>query len=91
MYNIWIGDKKLNKRWAVLKSEGDPGIQNKTDRRPIKFMIDQSRSMVTTAGDKVSDMIGKSKFREIFQDLCLEQLFFSGLIRAAGESFLIFS
>ena len=75
----------------MLKSEGDPGIQNKTDRRPIKFMIerriDQSRSLVMTAGDKVSDMIGKSKFREIFQDLCFKQLFFSGLIRAAGESF----
>ena len=92
MYNIWIGDKKLNKRWAVLKSEGDPGIQNKTDRRPIKFMIerriDQSRSMVTTAEDKANDMIGQSKFREIFQELCSEQLFFSRSIRAAGESFL---
>ena len=93
MYNIWIGDKNLNKRWAVLKFEGDPGIQNKTDRQPIKFMIerriDQSRSMVTTAKDKASDMIGQSKFREIFQELCSEQLFFSRSIRAAGESFLI--
>ena len=95
MYNIWIGDKNLNKRWAVLKFEGDPGIQNKTDRQPIKFMIerriDQSRSMVTTAEDKANDMIGQSKFREIFQELCSEQLFFSRSIRAAGESFLIFT
>ena len=72
----------------MLKSEGDPGIQNKTDRQPIKFMIerriDQSRSMVTTAEDKANDMIGQSKFREIFQELCSEQLFFSRSIRAAG-------
>ena len=75
----------------MLKSEGDPGIQNKTDRRPIKFMverrIDQSRSMVTTAEDKANDMIGQSKFREIFQELCSEQLFFSRSIRAAGKQF----
>ena len=55
----------------------------------IERRIDQSRSMVTTAEDKANDMIGQSKFREIFQELCSEQLFFSRSIRAAGESILI--